>query len=170
MPAFTGLPQAATTQLLLKHGVNSGVLHQENVFIWMPAVSCSFFDIGLAITETLLWSWWSHCNKSFTWCQPSNIHEQRFKRVCLRPGDISLLISITQKLLKCCPSHPRWNQDSSSVQDLTWQEIEGQRQTHRAAESFRHACWAWRNTQDELALTSLTFRHKQNTRKLYKWC
>ena len=39
--------------------------------------------------------------------------------------------------------------------------MKGQRQTHRAAESIRHACWAPRNTQDELALTSVTFRYNQ---------
>lgn len=33
MPGFTGLPQLATTQLLLNYSMKSVVLHQENVFI-----------------------------------------------------------------------------------------------------------------------------------------
>lgn len=45
MPAYTGQPQPATTQLLLKYGVKAGVLHQEKVFILMPAVSCSFLTL-----------------------------------------------------------------------------------------------------------------------------
>lgn len=165
MPAFTAPFQPATTQLLLKDGMKSGVFHQENVFILLLTVSCCFvffdttpytkaYGAGKLVSLFHFWKvpstqdlfvlteFWSKIWISM-FCILVIFHEHY------------LVISIIQMLLKCCLSHPNWKQDSCFVQDWTWQEIKGQRQIHRASERFRHACWAWRNTQDELGLISV---------------